>query len=82
MTAQREQSAAQVHEHAVLFYRDESKLTAAVGAQLAEALERGSSAVVIATGEHRAAFERELRRLGTDAEGRWSCWTHRSHWTG
>jgi hypothetical protein len=70
MTAQREQSAAQVHEHAVLFYRDESKLTAAVGAQLAEALEHGSSAVVIATGEHRAGFERELGRLGTDADSR------------
>jgi hypothetical protein len=70
MTAQTEQSATQVHEHAVLFYTDEHELIAAVGAQLAEALEHGFSAVVIAAGEHGAGFERELERLGTDADGR------------
>jgi hypothetical protein len=70
MTAQTEQSATQFHEHAVLFYRGKHELIAAVGAQLAEALEHGCSAVVIAAGDHGAEFEHELERLGTDADGR------------
>jgi anti-sigma regulatory factor (Ser/Thr protein kinase) len=70
MTAQMEQVTPQLQEHAVQFYEHDTELTASVGAQLADALDEGAAAVVIATPEHRLNFERELKRLGVDPAGR------------
>jgi anti-sigma regulatory factor (Ser/Thr protein kinase) len=47
-------------EHVVQFYDRESELGPAVGAYLTQAVRAGEVSIVIATPEHRTAFEREL----------------------
>jgi anti-sigma regulatory factor (Ser/Thr protein kinase) len=54
-------------EHLVQFYEHDAELAETVGRYLAEALEVGGSAIVIATESHRRAFEAELQRAGFDA---------------
>jgi PAS domain S-box-containing protein len=54
--------------HTVQFYENEDFLAAAVADYLAEGLQRGEHAVVIATEEHRTAFSRRLGVKGIDVQ--------------
>jgi anti-sigma regulatory factor (Ser/Thr protein kinase) len=63
-------------EHVVQFYESQSGLAAAVCPYLGAALAAGDAAVVIATADHRRAFESELEEDGVDlgaaaADGRY-----------
>src|SRR5690348_5329540 len=53
-------------DHVVSFYERDSDLALSVGSYLAEGLGAGGVAVVIATAEHREAFELELEAAGID----------------
>jgi hypothetical protein len=70
MTQQTGQQGSRACQHAVEFYGHDSELVASVGPQLRDAFDDGGVAVVIATPEHRFAFERELDRLGVRPHGR------------
>src|SRR5882762_1599056 len=60
---------AEPHGHFLQFYGfDEQRLTKNVGLYLREGLNRGESAVVIATGEHAEAFVGELKAAGAEVE--------------
>lgn len=50
----------------VQFYEDDSDLAQAVGSYLARGIRAGEVAIVIATPEHRAAFQAELAATGVD----------------
>ena len=52
--------------HVVQFYGHDEELTERVAGYLLEALEGGGAAIVIATPEHRQAFETRLRQAGAD----------------
>jgi signal transduction histidine kinase len=54
------------HDHFVQFYDDESALSEAVAAFLAEGLRNGQSVVVIATAEHAESFRFALAAHGVD----------------
>jgi hypothetical protein len=54
------------HDHLVQFYDREDELVAGVGTYLAEAIEAGGVAVVIATDAHRQAFAARLADAGVD----------------
>jgi anti-sigma regulatory factor (Ser/Thr protein kinase) len=64
MNVQTREIAATTTEHVVQFYDRESDLACAVGAYLAQAVRAGDIAIVIATPDHRSAFERELAAAG------------------
>lgn len=51
-------------EHAVHFYEHELELLHAVGGYLADAMQDGAQAIVIATDAHRRAFDEELEARG------------------
>ncbi len=53
-------------EHAVQFYDHDHELASSVGGYLADGLRDGAVAIVIATPEHRSAFELELAAAGID----------------
>jgi hypothetical protein len=53
-------------EHIVQFYDRESQLVAMVGPYLLAGADAGETAIVIATGAHRRAFEAELQAGGID----------------
>ena len=53
-------------EHAVHFYEHDAELAKTVGRYLADAIDAGGSAVMIATETHRQAFEAELEAAGID----------------
>ncbi|MDQ6617378.1 MAG: MEDS domain-containing protein [Actinomycetota bacterium] len=53
-------------DHVVQFYQREADLVYTVAANLFDALRAGETAVVIATGAHRDAFERELMSAGIE----------------
>ncbi|HEY4825920.1 MAG TPA: MEDS domain-containing protein [Solirubrobacteraceae bacterium] len=53
-------------EHVVLFYEHDAELAKTVGRYLADAIDAGGSAVMIATEAHRQAFEAELEAAGID----------------
>ena len=53
-----------VHDHAVGFYRDDRDLVSSVAPFLAEALDRGGAAIVIATEVHRRQLEAWLAAHG------------------
>lgn len=53
-------------EHVVQFYEHDAELAEAVGEYLADAIQAGGLAVMIATETHRRAFEAELERAGID----------------
>jgi len=55
-----------VGHHVVQFYGHDEELTERVAGYLLEALRDGGVAIVIATPEHRQAFESRLRRAGAD----------------
>jgi hypothetical protein len=55
-------------EHVVAFYEDESFLSASTADFLLAGLRKGESVLVIATREHRAAFEAALVAAGHDVE--------------
>jgi anti-sigma regulatory factor (Ser/Thr protein kinase) len=54
--------------HVVHFYRSDEELTGSVGLYLSEALDHGSTAIVVATAGHHAAFDRRLAARGFDIE--------------
>jgi anti-sigma regulatory factor (Ser/Thr protein kinase) len=56
-------------EHIVQFYDDERGLARSVGSYLAQAIRARETGIVIATPEHRAAFETELVAAGADGAG-------------
>jgi anti-sigma regulatory factor (Ser/Thr protein kinase) len=56
-------------EHVVQFYDDDSELARAVGSYLIHAIRAREVGIVIATPEHRAAFQAELATAGVDAPG-------------
>jgi len=58
----------EVGDHVVQFYARELDLVEAVGGYLSAAVRAGEVAIVIATPEHRAAFEAELAAGGLDAQ--------------
>jgi hypothetical protein len=53
-------------DHVVVFYRDEQELTEQVGRYLLPAIQDGGVAIVVATPDHRRAFERYLADVGVD----------------
>jgi hypothetical protein len=57
------------HEHLVEFYDSEDFLVGTVSGFLAPALNAGDAAVVVATADHRRAFEAALGRSGLDVAG-------------
>ncbi|MGA3150876.1 MAG: MEDS domain-containing protein [Streptosporangiaceae bacterium] len=59
-------------DHAVLFYRDDAELAGQVSAYLLEAIRDGGAAVVIATPDHRRAFEEQLVQAGADIAAAWA----------
>ncbi|HET6283647.1 MAG TPA: MEDS domain-containing protein [Polyangia bacterium] len=59
----------EVHNHIVQFYNDDERLSKVVGDFLAAGLEAGEPVVVIATPDHRDAFQEQLRVRGFDVEG-------------
>lgn len=52
------------HEHLVEFYETEESLIATVSEFVAPALRAGDAAIVVATAEHREAFEEEIQAMG------------------
>ncbi len=54
--------------HTVQFYEDDSELVASVAEFVGVGLESGSPGIVIATEQHRASIEQELRDRGIDLE--------------
>lgn len=64
----RKSSLIEPHDHVVDFYDDDEHLVASVASFLAEALQSGDAAVVVATEAHRDAFDVWLRREGVDCE--------------
>ena len=56
------------HEHLVEFYETEEFLVASVADFVTAALRNGDAAVVVATPEHRAAFDGALAGLSVDVE--------------
>lgn len=54
------------HGHVVEFYETDEFLSHSVAAFLEESLAAGGSAVVVATAEHRALFDRDLAAAGID----------------
>jgi hypothetical protein len=56
------------HEHLVEFYETEEHLIATVAEYLAPALRGYDAAIVVATGDHRAAFADEMRAAGVDVD--------------
>ena len=54
------------HAHVVQFYRRDDELAEGVGRYLAEAIEAGGIAIVIATEAHRRAFTEHLAGAGID----------------
>ncbi len=61
-------AAAQRHHHLVEFYDSEAFLAYSVRDYLVPALRRGDAAVIVATREHRNAFEAVLTKAGVDAD--------------
>ena len=57
-----------VGQHVVQFYGHDEELTERVADYLLEALGGGGAAIVIATPEHRQAFETRLKQAGADLE--------------
>ena len=57
------------HEHLVEFYDREEFLVGTVAGFVGPALNAGDAAVVVATADHRRAFEAALRRSGVDVTG-------------
>jgi anti-sigma regulatory factor (Ser/Thr protein kinase) len=55
-------------DHAVHFYEHDRELAETVGRFLAEAVETGEVAIVLATEAHRRAFGAELKRTGIDPD--------------
>jgi hypothetical protein len=55
--------------HVVQFYGDDRELAVGVGSYLGQGLLAGERAVVVATAEHRVAFEAELADAGIDLRG-------------
>jgi hypothetical protein len=53
-------------DHVVQFYDDDSELAQTVGRYLSEAIRTDGTAIAIATGAHRRAFEAELRAAEID----------------
>lgn len=66
MTTQTRESPVHDGQHVVQFYDQDSDLVRAVGDYLTCALNEGATAIVIATEEHRQAFEAQLVRGGID----------------
>jgi hypothetical protein len=58
------------HFHAVQFYQDPAALSSIVAAFLVEGLRHGDPALIIATGDHVAAIERQLENRGIDVASR------------
>ena len=56
------------HEHVVQFYDDDHELAADVGAYLAEVIQAGGVAIVIATETHRQAFAAQLVGAGINPD--------------
>jgi len=67
MAAQTPEMMAGTGEHVVQFYDDDRELAQTVGPYLARAVRDREVAVVIATPEHRAAFQAELAAANVDA---------------
>ncbi|MBV9416557.1 MAG: MEDS domain-containing protein [Solirubrobacterales bacterium] len=67
MTVQTRESPVHDGQHVVQFYDHDRDLVRAVGDYLTRALTEGAVAIVIATDEHRLAFEEDLVRAGIDA---------------
>jgi len=67
MTVQTRESPVHDGQHVVQFYDHDRDLVRAVGDYLTRALTEGATAIVIATDEHRRAFEAALVRAGIDA---------------
>jgi hypothetical protein len=59
-------SAAGARDHVVQFYRHDGELADRAGGYLAEAVKDGGVAIVIATPEHRLAFEDRMTGAGVD----------------
>ena len=57
------------HEHLVEFYDSEDYLVGTVAGFAGPALDAGDAAVVVATADHRRAFEAALGRAGVDVAG-------------
>lgn len=57
-----------LHDHAVSFYDDEGELVDIVARFVAEGIRHRSSAVVVATPEHRRAIEHALLAMGLDPD--------------
>lgn len=55
-----------VGEHTVQFYEDDLSLARTVGSFIADGLKEGNLAMVVATAEHIAAIEKEVRARGVD----------------
>ena len=68
MTSSGNPRAGCAHDHVVGIYRRDCELVAAVVPFLTEALERGGAAIVVATTEHRVAFDTALRSHGFPVE--------------
>jgi len=60
--------AASLNDHVVDFYHEDAGLSRRVASFLAEGLERGEAAIVIATPEHRVLFANDLADHGIDVE--------------
>ena len=58
--------AVQPHGHGLVFYGGDGELAASVGGCLAEGLQDGDTALVVATAAHRRAFASELEAAGVD----------------
>lgn len=54
-------------DHVVEFYEEDAELARTVGAYLTDAAQAGAVAIVVATEDHRRAFQAELTAAGLDA---------------
>jgi hypothetical protein len=63
-----EPAAHEGHFHAVQFYQDDATLTGIVADFIASGLASGDPAIIIATAEHSAAIQSELRQRSIDVD--------------
>src|SRR5688572_12902513 len=67
-TTSKPPSDAHDHDHVVEFYSEEERLIEDVAQFTFKGLQADEAVVIIATAEHRAAFEEQLRKKGVDLE--------------
>src|SRR5271167_2860126 len=59
----------ELHSHAVQLYAEDASLVDAVAGFVAEALDAGEAAVIVATAQHRHELEQNLNARGLDMNG-------------